>query len=278
MRFLHSFAVFCLSFMVLACSHSNGWDPPAHETKLKAQIETEINSLKDHAWAGSYYEGDGTGTNIYLTIAPQNGFTIAWQGCLGLYGHNYGSVTEKDGQINLIAKLPNEDRKFGHFDLEYFPVRWGQRQYLVGVNRMAEFCNQVNGGYEPREGAWGLTLLRTGDETKKVDGEPELPEKYKQWILSKPIDAQILSIGPAAKRGSLSDEFHFIDHEFVVDAGSNGGVFQGMEFEVIEPDGVYSDLTITAVEIETSKGVYSYMSDDSGDAPKKTWKLSTRDR
>ncbi|MCC6797025.1 MAG: hypothetical protein IT366_18055 [Candidatus Hydrogenedentes bacterium] len=277
MKRLRALPAICLSFMVLACSsHSNGWDPPAHETKLKAQIETEISSLKDHAWAGSYYEGDGTGVNINLTIAPQNGFTITWQGCLGLYGHNYGSVVEKDGQIMLVTKLPNEEGKFGNFDTAYFPVRWGQRHYLVGVNRMAEFCNQVNSRYEPRDGAWGMTLLRSGDEDKKVGGSPELPEKYKRWILSKPIDARILNIGPATNRGSLSDEFHFIDHEIIVDAGAIDGVFEGMEFTVVEPNSVYSDLTITNIELETSKGVYSYMSSDPGDSPKETWKLSTR--
>ena len=61
--------------------------------KAKSQkIEKEIARLKDHPWAGQYFFGDGLGANVSLTLAPENGFTIIWRGCMGLYDQNHGTV------------------------------------------------------------------------------------------------------------------------------------------------------------------------------------------
>src|SRR5579872_1531294 len=65
----------------------------------KTRILAEIETLKSHEWAGSYYYGDGLGVNVSLVLAPQNGFVFDWTGCLGLYDLNYGNIVEKDGRI-----------------------------------------------------------------------------------------------------------------------------------------------------------------------------------
>jgi len=75
------------------------------------QIKAELAQLKTHEWAGEYYEGDGEGENISLLTAPKAGFVFRWQGCLGLYGLNYGSVEATSGRLKLLlASQPARNR------------------------------------------------------------------------------------------------------------------------------------------------------------------------
>jgi hypothetical protein len=51
--------------------------------------------------AGSYYRGDGTGYNIYLTLKADGKYTAEWHGCLGKYGAASGRWRLKDKSITF---------------------------------------------------------------------------------------------------------------------------------------------------------------------------------
>src|SRR5437899_888604 len=51
------------------------------------------------AVVGSYYRGDGTGYNIYLTLKENGKYTAEWHGCLGKYGEASGQWTLSDKRI-----------------------------------------------------------------------------------------------------------------------------------------------------------------------------------
>jgi len=53
------------------------------------------------AVAGSYYRGDGTGYNIYLTLGADGKYTAEWYGCGGKYGDASGQWTVTDKQVTL---------------------------------------------------------------------------------------------------------------------------------------------------------------------------------
>ena len=42
-------------------------------------------------FAGTYYQGDGLGYQIHLTLAADGSFTGTWDGCMGRYGDSDGN-------------------------------------------------------------------------------------------------------------------------------------------------------------------------------------------
>ena len=147
----------------------------ARAAGMRAEIAAELAGSTQAGWAGSYYEGDGLGANIRLELAPATGFVFEWHGCLGLYGRNYGAVTDDGSRLRLEPELANEPGSFGNIDVEFVPVTWGPRRYLISEDRVGEFCNAVNAGSEPRVHPQGRFLLRGGDETKSYDPAQPLP-------------------------------------------------------------------------------------------------------
>jgi hypothetical protein len=48
------------------------------------------------------------------------------------------------------------------------PLRWGQRRYLVRQGALAEFCDSIAQGTEPRSVPAGWEFLRAGDHRRKA--------------------------------------------------------------------------------------------------------------
>lgn len=236
----------------------------AVETWRQAVL-SENKSLGSHEWAGEYYYGDGLGVNVSLALAPKSGYVFEWHGCMGLYGRNYGPIYRKNGRLRLKFMLPNNRKKFGNIAEELIPVAWGSREYLISPDEMVRFCNDVNGGGEPRTGMHGLHLLRRGDEEKPVSGLPSLPDEFKHYLLMSPIEAEIIRVGEPASSGTA----------IVLNRGTKHGFFPGMELHVIEPGDHLSSVKITAVEEDQSKAVVERFFEDEP-KPRLGWKLSTR--
>ena len=145
---------------------------------LRSVIEQEIKSLPKHAWAGQYYFGDGLGANVSLWLAPSAGFLYEWYGCLGLYDRDYGAVSDDGkGTIQLRFLLGGS-----RIEGEYVPVAWGERRYLIAKDQLSDFCDAVNRGREPRKGVHGMWFIRWGDEKKRADGLPAVPEEYRKGL------------------------------------------------------------------------------------------------
>jgi hypothetical protein len=245
----------------------------------KHAVLVEIKKLPNHAWAGDYYAGDGTGVNRFLAIAPQAGFVFEWRGCLGMYDRNYGKAEEVDGTLNLEFTFKNERKGLRGVAPALVPVAWGERRYLVPTGEMIDLCNAVNQGTEPRDSKYGRFLLRVGDEKKKVRGLPEVPAEYKPYIVAKPITAKISSVGSIKTRtDSDLKEFRRREVDVTIDAGRQSGVFVGMELSVTNPSHVLDDVTIAKVEETHSSGtiVQLFSKDDAEPLPEVGWQLSSR--
>lgn len=86
-----------------------------------------------------------------------------------------GNVEVQDGK--LLFKLTNRGEPL---TIEYIPLRWGQRKYLIYADTGVEsFCEAMASDYgkEPRneESIIGLFYLRIGDEKLNVEGLPIFP-------------------------------------------------------------------------------------------------------
>jgi hypothetical protein len=238
-----------LAMLTLVCSGDGFADAPRDQrkftdaakqegTRRRAAIVEETRSLADHRWAGEYYVGDGLGVNVSLSLAPANGFVFTWHGCLGLYDQNWGEVSEDEaGVIHLKCAFDNNREGFQGIATEMLLVPWGERRYLVPVDEMVAFCNHVNTGSADREGRHTLFAMRRGDERKRIDGAPDVPERYRRFLLAKPITATIVEVDGA---------------EFTVDVGARDGAFVGMQMFITDDEYVVRSINLTAVDDRSS--------------------------
>jgi hypothetical protein len=235
------------------------------------KIENEIAQLKDHLWAGRYYHGDGLGVNVSLILAPENGFTVTWHGCLGLYDQNHGTVDWDGKRIKLSFAYDLQEGYIGHYASEYKPIRWGERVYLIPTDEMIEFCNAVNDGREPRNGSWGWFFLRENDTDKEATGKPMLPEEFMPYLLDEPIDTIIVSIKDIREGDKITT--------VVIDKGTRDGLLPGMILDIIKPERVFGKMKLTVVEETQSEGevvVYPIGTGQEKTTPAEGWEFSTR--
>lgn len=246
------------------------------EERRRTLIRAEISGLTEHAWAGEYYKGDGLSENCYLSISPKQGYVFEWYGCLGLYDRNYGSVSAQGHELHLQYTLSSQRRPGLGLAPILVPVSWGNRHYLVPNDEIIEFCNAVNIGSE-RNWESGRFFLRRGDPTETPTSFPNVPEEFKPYLLQKPIDAKILSVGKYTTEPSVV-EWKFKITPVTIDAGSASGLRVGMELQVLEPPApsTYQTVKITKVEQARSEGVVRQAGEDEPD-PVVGSRISTRD-
>jgi hypothetical protein len=131
---------------------------------------------------------------------------------------------------------------------------------------MIDFCNAVNGGLmEPRDRLHGLFLLRLGDELKQTGGSPGVPDEFKSYLLSNPIDAQLIEV--KERRGKKTT--------VRLNRGKNHGLLPGMELHVLNPEVVLASVKVSACEDEACDADMTRVLRN-GPAPRVGWKLSTR--
>jgi hypothetical protein len=271
------FFALTIMFVATADVDNDPWRSESAEKTAAAkrqQILTEIQQLGNHDWTGDYFAGDGLGARLSLLIAPASGYLFEWHGCLRLYNRNYGAVTSKDGRLRLSFTFENKREGFQGIAPELVPVRWGTRRYLVPADDLVGFCNDVNSGSEPRDWLVGSYFLRRGDEKKMVRGRPDIPQEYRSYVLAKPINATILTVGTSTLQTSRAD-WKFKDTPLTLDAGSKQGLKVGMRLEVTEPDLVFESVRITKVEDNRAEAMMSQTGEEKP-GPKVGWKLSTR--
>jgi len=268
---------FCTLFALLLSISGLAWATESEKWSEKNQavinekrqkIENEIGRLKNHPWAGEYYSGDGLGTNVRLTLAPENGFTIKWTGCEGLYDQNHGTVKWDDNLVELSFAFDPTDEGIGHYASEYKPIRWGNRVYLIPSNEIIKFVNEINASSEPRDGVHGFFFLRLGDEEKEVTSKPELPGEFMEYLLDRPIDAAIVSVSKPVKSTKNKDLTTVV---VIVNKGKKDGLLPGMELYVTKPGDSYDSVELTKVGETQSEGRYQY----DNNHPAVGWQLST---
>jgi hypothetical protein len=81
----------------------------AQEQALRAREERYRNvyavavpvALDVSKLPGRYYQGDGLGYNVYLSIRKDGTFDCTWRGCLGVYGTSKGSWSLRGNRVVL---------------------------------------------------------------------------------------------------------------------------------------------------------------------------------
>ena len=227
-------------------------DGELRETEIeqrRTRIQQEIATLKQHPWAGDYYEGDGLGANISISLAPDTGIAATWRGCMGLYGANRGKVVERDGTLRFEYEQPNAPG-FGGFPDTLRPVRWGERRYMIRQDKMMGFVNAINHRLEPRERVHGMFLLAREDENKAVEGLPDLPPAYLALIRRAPMRVRVVSIDGVDKK--KSDQDCSYTYRMTLDRGATDRFAPGIELKPVAQPRVWESATIETVASGTA--------------------------
>lgn len=255
------------------------WQAQTEARKRIEKIKNEIKTLNGHPWAGEYFEGDGFGRNISFYIAPNAGFVFECYGDMGFCDRNYGTVSFDNGLVRLNPVFPNKREGAQGIAPELLPVAWGKRHYLVPPDKIVEFCNDINYGREPRNGLHGFFFLRRGDEEIEVTGYPVLPEKYRAYILEKPVSATVISVGESGTETGKYTTYNLTTA--TISAGSKQGLLPGMRMYLVnnprnERGGWVQTGSIDIVEVgESSAKVLVRCSGKYEQAPQTGWQLAT---
>lgn len=167
---------------------------PGGFDRRKQAIEDKLAAGGNPAWAGHYAAARGLNDDVDLVLAPDAGAMMTWFGFFGLQAANHGAVVEgSDGVIRISFVAPNH-MKYPYLTDELVPVAWGERQYLIPIDRIAEFVSAINHGEEPRHSDRERFLLRAGDAKKPVPGLPALSLEMQARIRRVSVDVTVVSV------------------------------------------------------------------------------------
>lgn len=225
-------------------------DPPA-VLERRAAIQAELPALLGHEWAGAYFMGDGRGFNIELDVAPRSGVAASWHGCMGVYGSNVGQVQQDaQGALLLDYREPNVGKGIA-FPERLVPLRWGDRHYLVESDRMLDFANAVNRGFEPRFGHHGGFLLREGDWELPIADLPELPAPARALLRRTEVELGVRSV---RKVDEKVDEYHVrtARFELELDHGTRDGIVPGLQ---LDSPGARAEVIVTEADETSARAI-----------------------
>lgn len=125
-------------------------------------------------------------------------------------------------------------------------IAWGAREYLApgqtADDGYRQFINAVNIGTEPRQGPCGRDhlYLRDGDWNKAVSGPPDLPPRWRPFVLTAPVRGRVIA---------LSNDGHAI-----VNVGARHGLLPGMRLlKITKEPSIFDRVAIVAVAPETAE-------------------------
>lgn len=157
---------------------------------------------------------DGGGSDDGTSISSSGNYTLS-NGVLHFKIIKQTGKLRDGKEFNLLDATEKKEMFGGvsngeiQREFEYLPINWSGRIYLIGESELINFANAINLGIEPRSSLisereaspwYGSFYLRSGDEQKKVTGNPNLPEKWLSFLLRKPITATIINMQVVEKR------------------------------------------------------------------------------
>ena len=112
MRFIATIAALIL--VLLGCA------PNQDESRRSQNAERAATGTTQDPFVGDYYQGDGLGYNLHLTLKPDGSFNCQWSGCLGDYGSTSGTCHHNADKITINATISRgmfADRPLGNMTI-----------------------------------------------------------------------------------------------------------------------------------------------------------------
>ena len=265
-------------------------------------IKKELETLEDHPWAGNYGITGFLGPDLHLAIAPKSGFAYTWRSGdvlmsrmvngqrvtePSLGDQNYGDVIWEDGHLKLSPVL-SVATSLGPLPTEFVPIPWDKRICLVPPDKIIDFCNKVNRANPEYFGGFDFFSRNTqklpqfDTERPKPTGKPEVPEKFKPYLLQEPIDGEVIGIGETRevrKRMYGVMDMNVKETVVTINRGSRDGLLPDMELcktLKTEKTARIFVIQLTKVSETESEGIVVWHLDE--EPPQIGWSVSTKAR
>ena len=221
-----------------------------------------------HEWAGTYWCGDGLGFTFSMTLMTNHQFEHRWMACAPPAFITKGTFVFTNGEFHLVFEDKEGDGGVGPCRT-YGLVKWSGRTYLLPGNDVVKFANAINSGMEPRDSSRGSVFLRSGDEAKRIKGNPSIPPQYNVYLLKKPIAAEIVSVDGSELCPSRCG-WNLKKVLVSLNRGLDDGLLEGMELYTDSAD----PLEVTSAQAKTAQAVLTQFDEKEPD-PSPGLKLST---
>ncbi len=132
-------ALFHLAYLVplAACGNAG----PASSPRVAS-----VPPMNPEVWAGNYHYGPLRGPTISIAVRNDGRFVWSHVGCIGLYGHYEGAVSEQGGVLRFEVETVAEDPMSGRFEDSLVVVPWGDDVFLVPPDEIEVFCKKARTG------------------------------------------------------------------------------------------------------------------------------------
>jgi len=144
----------------------------------------------------TFYRGDGLGDQASLTLESDSSFRL--QRFSDIDGappiNQTGLYSVVRAHLVLFPNWRNVLSYAQGIPSHLVPIRWESRLYLVPQESIADFCNEVNMGLEPRRDPTGEFFLREGDWKRPVNGLPEVPAIWRPYLLAQPKSGVVIKL------------------------------------------------------------------------------------
>ena len=151
-------------------------------------------TVPKHAVLGSFYEGDGLGFNLCLTIGSNGAYSCEWWGCMGLYGASTGRWSIASNRLSLTPSMESGM-------LKDHPLR--ALDVLLISNNIA-FVDAVNNELFPKQGPSRYSCFSREDETRRRRAHAEAGAALAQEILKAEARIADLRSAIASKTSKLA--------------------------------------------------------------------------
>jgi hypothetical protein len=220
------------------------------------QIAKELLTLGPHDWAGEYTSGGMNGEQLILS--PGAGFVHKTWSCTQTHWNHGEVVRVAAGIITLRNRISFNLHGSAVPQTTLVQVRWGGRRYLIDDSDFVAFANCVNLG-DPGARFHYMAHATDRASTRDQDGEdgnppswppglPDVPADYRKYILSAPIVCEVVTTNEVQSKPTDDGTFYSI--VATLNAGARQGVFEGMEFRRLKPDG-FGEGFVKSVAMDT---------------------------
>jgi hypothetical protein len=191
---------------------------------------SQKSSVSLMSLVGKHYLGDGWGQNNTLTLKADRTFSLIWDTDAGppfLIAAGKYHVRHDLLYLDTLYARSERGVKWGKRHTLSI-VRWGKRLYLVEVQNLLDFCNDINIGYEPRGDIHGSFYLKNIDPLPNVSGLPPLSAKWRSYLLKHPVTGKVLSIQCTGRHDERKGDIIAVR----VNVGRQHGLKVGMRLRV----------------------------------------------
>ena len=220
-----------------------------------AKIQSEVESLGEHTWAGVYQDSGGTDTVLKLWLAPKSGIAYQDYGNAGISDTNHGSIFVNGAIVHVTwAQEPKSAMHalYPWVEKELVIVPWDDLVFVVPRSLIHRFC--LNAKQKSKSLPFLYALVR-GDRSKsELQGEPVLPGDLKVFLNLPEIKGKLIEVEKAIEEPIvLPDDrkTRVFKQTVTLDVGSKHHVFVGMKFDCAKDSNL--QMKITEVFEKTSK-------------------------